>query len=338
MVGEVGCGMEQQIWTRLTHGIIQVRIPVPFSLRWINSYIIPEQESFTIIDPGLRTEESIEVWKEVLSQLQLEWSQCNKIVITHQHPDHYGLAGYVQEKSGAPVFMTEESYQYTIHLWGGGKAQYEQQMSELLHEHGVPITLVQSILLNLREFEVRVEPRPAVTYIDAEDTILLGGRQWLIIDTKGHAYGGVMFYEPVLKWMICGDQVLPRITPHVGVLPGEKRSVLYEFMVNLEQLSQYEVELALPGHREPFIHFSERALQIVAHHERRLEQIEQYVQEQGTIDSFTCCEWLFGTHLRDNPHNLRFALTEVIAHLEELVRRGKIQSLKYEQRILFQSN
>jgi len=325
----------EQLWQRHSENIIQIKVPVPFSLKWVNSYILLEQTGYTIIDPGLKTEESIVVWEQVLTELQLEWQQCVQIIITHQHPDHFGLAGFVQQLSRAPVYMTEEAHQYTINLWGDERKNYERNMGELLQLHHVPVDVELAILHNLQEFQPRVEPFPNVTYIKAGNQIEIGNRKWSIIETKGHAYGQVIFYEPKSKMVICADQVLPRITPHVGVIPGEERDVLYDFMVNLGQLAELEVQLALPGHREPFEHFSKRAYEIIAHHERRLEKIEQYVLEQQVIDAYTCCEWIFGTHLRLNAHNMRFALTEIIAHLEELVRQGRIISVRKENGIMY---
>lgn len=325
----------EQLWQRQFENIIQVKVPVPFSLKWVNSYLIIEQSGYTIIDPGLKTVESIDVWEQVLSELQLEWEQCVQIIITHQHPDHFGLAGFVQQRSGSPVYMTEEAHRYTINLWGEDRGDYEHNMSELLHRHNVPVDVIQAILHNLQEFQSRVEPFPNVTYIKAGNPIEIGSCTWEIIETKGHAYGQVMFYQPKQQILICADQVLPHITPHVGVIPGEDRNVLDEFIMNLRHLAELEVKLALPGHSEPFEYFSKRAYEIIAHHERRLDRIEQYVIEHHEVDAFSCCEWIFGTHLRLNAHNMRFALTEIIAHLEELVRQGRIKSMRKDGGIIF---
>lgn len=99
-------------------GWLQVKVPVPFSLKWVNSYLIPEEQGYTLIDPGLRTDEAIQVWDKVLQHHNLEWRNVTRIILTHQHPDHYGLAGYVQERSGAPVFISRRAHDYAIRLWG----------------------------------------------------------------------------------------------------------------------------------------------------------------------------------------------------------------------------
>jgi len=309
----------ERLWSMATPTIIQVRVPVPFSLKWINSYILLQHDgTFTIVDPGLHTVEAEEAWRTVMSELSLHWKHCSSIIVTHQHPDHYGLAGYVQQLSGAPVYMTRESKAYTEKLWGDGKEQFHQHMMELLNLHGTPQDIIEAILENLHSFQAKVEPQPQVTYVEAGETLQAGDIQWQIIHTEGHAYGGMMLYNEYAKLLLCGDQVLPHITPHVGVVAGEQRPVLKQFLNNLHSIRTLDVELVLPGHRQPFHEYSERIGEIVAHHERRLASLRQYIEQNGAQHAFDCCEWMFGKHLRNNAHNMRFALTEVIAHLQYL--------------------
>lgn len=315
-----------QIISHITNTIVQVRIPVPFSLKWINSYLLFEEKgTFTVIDPGLHTLEAEQVWEEALQKLSLTWDDCSKIVVTHQHPDHYGLAGYVQQRSSAPVYMTKESKAYTEKLWGTGQSQFEVDMEQLLAMHGTPPHIITAIINNMQEFQERVEPQPDVEYVEAGQRIRLGDAEWQLIHTEGHAYGGIMLYDKESKILLCGDQVLPRITPHVGVVAGEDRPVLSQFLTNLKQIAELDVSLVLPGHRDPFEGFNERITAIIQHHERRLDGILQYVKERREVDAFTCCEWLFGKHLHDQPHNMRFALTETIAHLAYLQEHGQLQ-------------
>lgn len=319
--------MKQQIWSELKQNWFQLRVPVPFSLRYVNSYILGDSNGqYTVIDPGLKTSESIAVWEQALNELHIGWQQITQIIVTHQHPDHYGLAGLFQQKSGAVVYMTEEAYRYTQKLWGAGEQQFEVNMRELLQQHGAPAQVVNDVLDNLREFLPRVEPQPQVTYIKETERLSISGLKWDCIPTKGHAYGQIMLYQPQLKWMFCADQVLPRITPHVGVVAGEERSPLFDFLENMNDIRIYDVLLALPGHREPFTNYNERIQQILEHHERRLQKMVDYIkQQQSKLSAFVICEYLFGTTLRTQPHNMRFAMTETIAHLDELVRRGLLK-------------
>lgn len=303
---------------------IRVKVPLPFSLKWVNSYLIPEVDGYTLIDPGLRTEESIAIWQEVLAELELKWTDIKRIILTHQHPDHVGLAGYVQERSGAPVFISRRSHAYIVRLWGA-ESQYAEQLLTSYKEQGMPADLRKSIGENLNTFTAMVSPQPIVTYIEPESRMEIGGRSWLLIDAPGHANGQLCFYQEESGWMLCGDQVLPRITPNVSVVPGEDGDPLAAFLNSLEELKQYEVKLAFPGHRDPFALFTDRLIELQQHHERRLDRMVAWLEEEPRT-AFNMCETQFGTRLRTNPHNLRFGMSETLAHLLYLENNGRITS------------
>ncbi|MFD0962287.1 MBL fold metallo-hydrolase [Paenibacillus chungangensis] len=306
---------------QLPEGWLQVKAPLPFSLKWVNSYVIPEHKGYTIVDPGLRTDETIAVWREVMEERGILWADISRIVLTHQHPDHYGLSGYMQERSGAPVYMSSRAHAYARRLWGED-SDYPGALETLFLQHGMPDALVGDITRNLSEFVSRVSPQPVVQYIEAGDELRLGDRLWQLIDAPGHAFGGLCFYQRELRWMICGDQVLPHITPNVSVVPGEERDPLGCFLQSLEELKAWEVSLALPGHRDPFTGFRERLEQLQGHHDRRLAAMEELLRNSA-MNAFELCESSFGSHLRRNPHNLRFAMAETLAHLFHLEGKGK---------------
>jgi glyoxylase-like metal-dependent hydrolase (beta-lactamase superfamily II) len=255
-----------------------------------------------------------------LKDRAIEWRDVVRIVLTHQHPDHYGLAGYIQEKSGAPVFITERSHRYARRLWGGGD-EYGQSLRSLFLSHGMPAGLMRDINGNLASFVARVSPQPEVTYMRAGGKLTMNDREWELIDAPGHAYGAVCLYDKSRRWMVCGDQVLPRITPNVSVVPGEEGDPLADFLGSLEQLQTYDVELALPGHRDPFPNFRERIGELRSFHARRLADMADRLSERP-LTAFELCEAMFGSQLRGNPHNLRFAMAETLAHLYHLELRG----------------
>ncbi|OMF23103.1 MBL fold metallo-hydrolase [Paenibacillus sp. FSL H8-0548] len=303
---------------------VQVRVPVPFSLKWVNSYLIPEERGYTLIDPGLRTDDAISVWSEVLQDLELKWTDIVKIVLTHQHPDHYGLAGYVQERSGAPVYITKEAHAYARRLWGAD-SHFSEQLQVLYAQHGMPIEQQEEIAENLKSFVSMVSPQPEVTYFEAGSHMMIGSQSWLLIDAPGHARGQVCFYQQDLQWMLCGDQVLPRITPNVSVVPGEDGDPLGDFLSSLEQLKQFEVKLAFPGHRDPFTNFAGRIAELEEHHLSRLDKMAALLAEEPR-SAYRMCEALFGSRLGGNAHQLRFAMSETLAHLVYLEKHARISS------------
>ncbi|WP_435164698.1 MBL fold metallo-hydrolase [Paenibacillus glycanilyticus] len=311
--------VETKVWDG---GWIQAKIPLPFSLKWVNSYLIPEDGgAYTVIDPGLHTDDALAAWEEVFLNHGLSMEQIKRIVLTHQHPDHYGLAGYFQERTGAPVYISARSHGYTRRLWGESST-YSEELRAHFAIHGMPDELTLDIKNNLDGFVRQVSPQPEVTYLKAGGTIWLGGTEWQMIDAPGHAFGQLCFYEPNKEIMICGDQVLPHITPNIAFNPGEEEDPLGCFLNSLDELLGYKVKLAFPGHREPFDDFINRIFEIKEHHKRRLSKMWDMLREPSS--AFEVCEHQFGGHLRTNPHNLRFAMSETIAHLHYLEKRGKV--------------
>jgi glyoxylase-like metal-dependent hydrolase (beta-lactamase superfamily II) len=206
-------------------------------------------------------------------------------------------------------------------LWGESST-YADELRAHFAIHGMPDELTLDIKNNLEGFVRQVSPQPEVTYLKAGGTIRLGGTEWQMIDAPGHAFGQLCFYEPNKEIMICGDQVLPHITPNIAFNPGEEEDPLGCFLNSLDELLGYKVKLAFPGHREPFDDFINRIFEIKEHHKRRLSKMWEMLREPSS--AFEVCEHLFGGHLKTNPHNLRFAMSETIAHLHYLEKRGKV--------------
>jgi glyoxylase-like metal-dependent hydrolase (beta-lactamase superfamily II) len=300
---------------------LQVKVPLPFSLKWVNSYLLPGRDGYTLIDPGLHTPEAAVGWQTTLPRLGIAMGDIARIVLTHQHPDHYGLAGWFQERTGAPVWMSRVAHDYALRLWGPERS-FSAELPSFYAKHGMPQELVQEIGPHLESFVPKVSPQPVVSYLPEAGLIEMGGMEWETIATSGHAEGHLCFYQRDRKFMLCGDQVLPDITPNVSFVPGEDGDPLRSFLDSLDLLAEYDVGLAFPGHRNPFTDFSGRISEIIGHHERRLAQIGGWLGEEK-LTAYELCIRLFGNRLGGNIHNLRFAMSETLAHLVLLVREGK---------------
>ena len=122
---------------------------------------------------------------------------------------------------------------------------------------------------------------------------------------------------------MCGDAVLPQISPNVSLMPGSDPEPLQSFLQGLLKLKNLEVSTAYPGHRNPFQHFEERIVALLLHHEERLTKIEQLLAD-APATGFELCTSLFGSRL--GIHQMRFAMCETLAHTRELERRGRIKA------------
>ncbi|MBB6692434.1 MBL fold metallo-hydrolase [Cohnella xylanilytica] len=325
---------EQAAVTRHENGWIRAKVPVPFSLKWVNAYLLPEEGgAWTLIDPGLRSADTEAFWEETLKSLGIRWGDIRRIVLTHHHPDHYGLSGWFQERTGAPVHLSMTARRYAMRLWGE-RETFSGELIAAFREHGLPEELTEGMRGHLRGVFGQVLPHPEDVrpLPPAGERFEMAGRSWELIGGEGHAPGHISFYDPETGVVLCGDQVLPDITPNIGWMPDADPDPLGSYLASLREMRRVGEAYAYPGHRDPFPNASERISRLLEHHDRRLLRMRELLGDrdpaskadgagEGTT-SFEMCELLFGKHLRGNPHNLRFAMAETIAHLERLTLAG----------------
>ncbi|MBP2002171.1 glyoxylase-like metal-dependent hydrolase (beta-lactamase superfamily II) [Paenibacillus shirakamiensis] len=312
-------------------GIIQVKISMAPPLRWVNSYILRGEEGITIIDPGPRTETSIAEWSEAWKQLGFKPDEVHAVVVTHHHPDHVGLAGYIQSITGAQVWMSRRAHAETKLMWGSG-SHVNQDLPRIYQKNGMPLEWTLQLPAHLEGFVSQVLPEPRVSYLDEGKPFMMGGVSWIPIETGGHAPGHLSFYDKETCTILCGDAVLPQISPNVSYLPGSDPQPLQSFTDGMLKLAGYPVVKAYPGHRHPFDYFRERLESLLLHHEERLSFIERLLQERPH-NGFEVCTALFGTKL--GIHQMRFAMSEALAHLIELVRQGRAWKEQSQEGIMY---
>lgn len=300
--------------------IHQVRVPVPYPLQYVNAYLISGDRGWTVVDPGIHTQEALSLWDGVWHSLGSGYKDVERIVLTHHHPDHYGLAGYFQEKSGAPVFLSEWGKHQADRLWGSGRDAVPG-LYPLFLAHGMDRETADAMIPHMEGFVSLIAPRPAVTVIEDGEQIRLGNELYEAVETGGHAAGHMSFYRKNTGEMFCGDAVLPRISPNIGYFPEVEEDPLESFLDGLRHLGSYEVQQAYPGHRDSFTGFGKRCGELIVHHEKRLEIMRKQAAETPRT-AYECCQQLFGTRL--TVHQLRFAMSETLAHLVHLERKGAL--------------
>ena len=159
----------------------------------------------------------------------------------------------------------------------------------------------------------------------------LGDRTYEAIETPGHAAGHLCFYDAEAKLIFCGDHVLPQISPNVSFLPQVEANPLGAYLRSLRDIGRLEVRMAYPGHREPWVGFSARAAELISHHEERLALMEAHLRQQPQT-SYEVCRVTFGDRL--SVHQMRFALSETIAHLIYLELKGRIVTVHPEDSLI----
>lgn len=310
---------ERELLEQRRHGLYQVRVPLPFLLRYVNSYVFVGTDGLTVVDPGLRTAEALACWDEVLARLGAGKGDIRRIVLTHHHPDHIGLAGLLQQESGAEVLLSADGMRQAESMWSG-----ERPMGRLLPEafarHGMDGETVELIKEHMAGFVKLVAPLPRITPMEDGDHVRLGDAEFTAVHTPGHAWGHMMLFHEASGELLCGDHVLPKITPNIGWLPGVDESPLASYIAALRSVAALPVTRAYPGHREPFGDWAGRCRELLTHHEERLGAFAAAASARCT--AYETCRRIFGERL--SPHQLRFAMAETLAHMFWLRDAGRL--------------
>jgi glyoxylase-like metal-dependent hydrolase (beta-lactamase superfamily II) len=313
--------MYDQVPTQVADGIYQVQLPLPFALRIVNCYLLRDGDGWTIVDSGLNYPLGQAAWLAVFDALGIRDESITRIVLTHAHPDHYGMAGWLAERSGAPVLLSPIEQAFAAHVWGGGEPVI-QAVAALFHQHGMPDDLIAAVRDQMAVLRPMTRPLAKTTTLAPGARLRIGAREFQAIPTPGHSDGHLAFYCAEERLLLCGDTVLIKITPNISLWPHGRPDPLADFMYTLDDLEQLPVDLALPGHGPLITAFGRRLAELRAHHDDRLLAVER-AAGQGTT-AFAVCTAIFPTD-QLNAHQIRFAMAETLAHLEYLVGAGRVE-------------
>jgi glyoxylase-like metal-dependent hydrolase (beta-lactamase superfamily II) len=307
------------IATQLAPNLWRIPIPLPAipgaeHLGFCNAYLIGP-EPWLLVDTGMTTEESIRVFDEGLAEAGVAIEEIDSVLITHHHPDHYGMSRPIRERSGAKVMIHRRDVEMMYEsLWGG-----EQTFGVFLTSHGGPQFEGAPPLLGAKEY------RPAAPdeYLFDEQVFEKGERWVRVLHTPGHSPGHCCFAIGDEGIVLTGDHILPKITPHVGYFPGGNPNPLGDFLDSLKRIGEGGYRLGLPAHGEPFLDPASHVGRIVAHHEYRLKATVDALGK-GAKTAWDVVPEIFGGDL---PGFHRFAaFFETLSHLilaetEGLIRR-----------------
>ena len=314
-------------------GIYKITFPLPFALDHVNCYMVEGKKGWSIIDAGLNIPPTHEGWSNAIEELKIEWEDIRGIYVTHYHPDHYGAAGWLQERSGAPVYMSARDLSDIQAIWQTG-FEAMGNLNDFYLAHGVPPDLLRLITDNMIKTSRAIFPAlPRINTIKDGDKIMLGNLCGTAIHTPGHADGHICFFCPDPEILFSGDHLLPKITSNIGLWPGGESNPLKNFFSSLQKIDRHSIELVLPAHGESFHEVKARIKELFQHHRDRLDLMAQRAGEGHT--AFAICRMIFGTDL--SVHDLHFAIAETIAHMVFLESEGKIRAIKTHDSITYQS-
>lgn len=304
-------------------GILWARVPLPMALDHVNIYLLEDADGWTLVDTGMKTKPCREAWEMLLAG-PLAGKPVTRVFVTHNHPDHIGLAGWLCERTGSPLVTTRTSFLYAKMLQLDGWDDLPVDAVRFYRRAGYG----EAELQRARDrapfgFSKVCGPLPLGFHRIAEDDVLrIGGRDWRVVIGHGHAPEHAMLWCEAEKLLLSGDQILPRITSNIGVYAtepeGDPLGDWLESCARLRDLLSDDI-LVLPGHNEPFTGARIRLGQLLDHHEQGLAELVDFLSEPRT--TIECFDTLFDRKITDQL--LGFATVEAVAHLNHLHRTGR---------------
>lgn len=316
--------------TELLSGLYQLKVPIPDNpLGWVLPYLIRGDDGYTLVDSGWNTPEAFAALEGELREVGVTFSDIRRLLVTHVHPDHYGLAGRIKEVCGAQVIIHQRERDFIRSRYLEPE-QLLERLAAWLTENGVPrdeMLDLRSSAMPVRAFVVPVEP----------DAVLWGGEvldfglyKFEVFWTPGHSPGHVCFYDRTQRIILTGDHVLPTITPNVSYHPQQMGNPLGDYLASLQRLEPLAVDEVFPAHEHAFKDLRGRLREIAHHHHERLEEMLAIIGagRATAYDVASRVVWTIGTYDSLSPWMQRAALSETLAHLEYAVQEGKLRQTK----------
>lgn len=321
-------------WTKITDGVLWLRMPLPFDLDHINLYLIEDDEGYMVVDTGLATDTTRRLWSEIFSAL--DKPICG-VIVTHLHPDHVGLAGWIADEYKVPFYMSQLEYFTARALSEKKPGRSNWRDEEYFIRAGLETNTIKSLVGGSKGFGSMVSPLPlSYTRLKQHDRLTLGNRSWQVMIGRGHSPEHACLYCQELGVLLAGDHILPKITPNIGVYTTEPEgNTLQDYLSTLVPFTELpEDTLVLPAHKQPFIGVKERVDDLITHHHSHLAALNAACQKPQSLASLLPV--MFKRELHGG--NIMFAVAECLSHLNYLRFSNKISRTLTESGVyLYQS-
>lgn len=310
-------------------GIFRLVLSLPFpGLDRVNAYLLTDESNGAVlVDCGIfDPAESEGGWTDLAEALRacdVEPAAVTRLVVTHPHIDHYGMAGRFMEEIECEMWMHEDVDDELDMYRHPDKVA--ARLREMFRDHGVEedeldeLTAYEDWRHYLSSIAAPTEP------VADGRTFEVGGRTWRAVHTPGHSRSHICLFSESDRILISGDHLLPAITPHIDFKRGVDADPLGEFLASLERVEALAPALVFPGHGRPFEEGAERARVNIRHHDRRLGSILQIIRREPHSAS-EITEEIWGSALLNFQR--RLAIGEALAHLAYLVKQGDIERLE----------
>ena len=304
-------------------GVLWCRLPLPMKLDHVNVYALDDGDSWTVIDTGFDSKKTRGMWEGLMAG-PMGGKPVGRVVVTHHHPDHVGLAGWFQSAHGAELLTTRTAWLMARMLTLDVQETPVPESVEFWRSAGMdPDLLAARAQERPFNFGDIVAPMPlGYTRLRQGDVIEMGGRSWDVHIGNGHAPEHATFWSRDDTLVLAGDQILPSISPNIGVYATEPMAdPIGEWLEACERLSGLarEDHLVLGGHKLPFTGLPTRMRQLIDNHHGALSRLLEHLDTPKAAGE--CFAPLFKRSIGPGEYGL--ALVEAVAHLSHLYQDGR---------------
>ncbi len=311
-------------------GALWVRLPLPMKLDHVNVFCFEDDDGWTVIDTGFKSKKTIAMWEEIMAG-PMGGKPVARLIVTHHHPDHVGLAGWFQKEHGAELITTRTAWLMARML----------QLDVQLEPVDETLAYWRSAGMDREIYAKRLTERPfnfadvvadlplGFRRIKEGDTITFGGRTWDVHIGNGHAPEHATLWAQEGDLVLGGDQLLATISPNLGVHATEPEAdPVGDWLEACERLQQYATpeQLILPGHKLPYKGLPTRMRQLIENHHSALKRLLRDLATPMTAAE--CFPSIFKRKIGEGEYGL--ALVEAMAHLNHLYQTGQVTRTRRE--------
>jgi glyoxylase-like metal-dependent hydrolase (beta-lactamase superfamily II) len=309
-------------------GVRWIRMPLPYALNHINLWAIDDGAGWAIVDTGVRTEDTVAIWHELFTNHSHDPRPLTRVIVTHMHPDHVCMAGWLTRKFGIRLWMSRLEYLNCRAMVSDTGREAPPDALDFYRRAGWSAESIEGYRARFGNFGKHIHILPdSYRRLHDREEITIGAHRWRVVIGNGHSPEHACLHCDELGVLISGDQVLPRISSNVSVYPIEPdANPMQQWLDSLAMLER-EIPadvLVLPSHNEPFRGLHERIAALAAGQEKALERLRRTLATgpRRAIDVFGA---LFARSVgEDNVPLLGMATGEAIACLNYLLARGEV--------------
>ena len=303
-------------------GILWARIPLPFRLDHVNIYLLEDGDGWAVLDTGIGNDATRAAWG-ALRAGPLAGRRLTRLIVTHFHPDHIGLAGWLAERFALPLLTSQTTYLSCLNISLSPGALDAKPYRDFYLRNGLDPAITARVTTQGHGYLRMVTGLPPTfERLVAGDTLNLGGRTFSVLTGDGHAPEQVMLYCAAERLLLAADQVLAKISPNVSVWAvdphGDPLGLYLRSLTSLKARLAADT-LVLPGHQLPFYGLHLRSDELMRHHEQRCAAIIAACRSRPR-SAAELVPVIF--HQALDAHQMSFAFSEVLAHVNYLLREG----------------